>query len=64
MTIRDILDNFNFKEISENEFQNRNWYVRLDGSNFEIFSDPEIDCRYYFGSVHNLENYLRDIKGL
>jgi hypothetical protein len=64
MVIRDILNEFNFKEISENEFQNGNWFVRIDGSNFEIFSDPEVDCRYYYGSVNRLEDYLLDIKVL
>jgi hypothetical protein len=67
MVIRDILNEFNFKEISENEFQNGNWFVRLDewdGSSFEIFSDPEIDRRYYYGSVNKLKDYLEEIKGL
>lgn len=61
MTTKEILDFYSFSKVSENEFQNGDWCVRIEGINFEIFSDPEIDPRYYFGSLDNLEKYLRAI---
>lgn len=61
MNVRDILNIYGFTKVSENEFQNGDWNVRLDGLHFELFSDPEIDTRYYFGTVDNLEKYLNAI---
>lgn len=61
MNNENILNNHGFKKIDENEFQKENWIVRIDGINFEIFSDPEIDTRYYFGTTDNLEKYLNAI---
>lgn len=61
MNNESILNNHGFKKIGENEFQKENWIVRIDGINFEIFSDPEIDTRYYFGITDNLEKYLNAI---
>lgn len=61
MKTRDILKAYNFNSIDENEFQKENWTVRIDRINFEIFSDPEVDTRYYFGTIDNLEKYLNAI---
>ena len=62
MKVREVLDKFEFTQIEENEFEKDGWTVRLDYPNFELFNDPEIDIRYYFGSVDNLEKYLTAIK--
>ena len=62
MKVREVLDKFEFAQIEENEFERGGWTVRLDYPNFELFSDPEIDIRYYFGSIDNLEKYLTTIK--
>lgn len=62
MKVREVLDKFEFTQIEENEFEKDGWTVRLDFPNFELFNDPEIDIRYYFGSVDNLEKYLTTIK--
>ena len=61
MKTKEILEFYNFKEISENEFQRENWTVRLEENNFEIFSDPEIDPRYYYGYKDKLELCLKAI---
>ena len=61
MKVREVLDKFEFTQIEENEFKKDGWTVRLDFPNFELFNDPEIDIRYYFGSVDNLEKYLTTI---
>ena len=62
MKVRKVLDKFEFSQTDENEFEKDGWTVRLDFPNFELFSYPEIDIRYYFGSMDNLENYLTAIK--
>lgn len=62
MKVREVLDKFEFTQIEENEFKRGGWTVRLDYLNFELFNDPEIDVRYYFGSIDNLEKYLTTIK--
>lgn len=56
-----ILKEYGFVQSSENEFQKQNWTVRIENDNFEIFSDPEIDTRYYYGSLDNLDIILEDI---
>lgn len=61
MSVKEILNFYSFSKVSENEFQRGNWCVRIEGTNFEIFSDPEIDTRYYFGTLDNLEKYLKAI---
>ena len=61
MKIRDILSDFKFVETDDNEFVRDIWTVRLEDNNFELFADPEIDLRYYFGCVGNLETYLKAI---
>lgn len=61
MQIKDILETYNFKEDSENTFKRDYWEVRFEGNTFELFSDPEIDVRYYIGSIDNLEKYLKEI---
>lgn len=62
MKVREVLDKFEFAQTEENEFERGEWTVRLDYPNFELFNDPEIDIRYYFGSIDNLEKYLTTIK--
>lgn len=52
-----LLKDYRFVEI-ENEFKRDNWTVRLEHPYFEIFSDPEIDTRYYYGYLDMLEKYL------
>lgn len=61
MQTRDVLKAHGFNSVDENLFQRDDWTVRIDGINFEIFSDPEIDTRYYFGTTDNLEKYLNAI---
>ena len=61
MKVREVLDKFEFAQIEENEFIRDIWTVRLEGNKFELFADPEIDTRYYFGYVDNLEKYLNVI---
>lgn len=56
-----ILKEYGFIQSSENEFQKQNWTIRIENDNFEIFSDPEIDTRYYYGSLDNLDVILEDI---
>jgi hypothetical protein len=61
MKVRDTLSKYRFEETSENTFQRDSWELRLEKENFELFSDPEIDTRYYLGSLNNLERYLQAI---
>ena len=61
MKTEELLKQYNFIKIDNNEFQRENWTVRLEGLNFEIFSDPEIDTRYYFGLKDKLELCLKAI---
>ncbi len=62
MKVRKVLDKFEFTQTDENEFEKDGWTVRLDYPNFELFNNPEIDTRYFIGSVDNLEEYLTAIK--
>ena len=62
MKVRKVLDKFEFTQTDENEFEKDGWTVRLDFPNFELFNDPEIDNRYFIGSIDNLEKYLTAIK--
>lgn len=57
----DILENYGFVQSLENEFQKDNWTVRVEENNFEIFSDPEQDTRYYYGSLKDLIDVLEDL---
>ena len=43
-------------------FKKKIGIVRIDGIFFEIFSDPEIDTRYYFGTTDNLEKIFKCYK--
>lgn len=56
------LEQNGFSKNEDGEYILDNWTLRLDGDNFEIFSDPEIDTRYYYGSLDNLDVILEDIK--
>lgn len=56
-----ILKEYGFVQSSENEFQKQNWTVRIENDKFEIFTDPEQDTRYYYGSLDNLDIILEDI---
>lgn len=58
MKVREVLDKFEFTQIEENEFKRGGWTVRLDYPNFELFNDPEIDIRYFMGSLDDLEKRL------
>ncbi len=58
MKVREVLDKFEFTQIEENEFEKDGWTVRLDYPNFELFNDPEIDIRYFMGSLDDLEKRL------
>ena len=62
MKVREVLERHKFSQIDDNEFERDGWTVRIDYPNFELFNDPEIDIRYYFGSIDNLEKYLTTIK--
>ena len=56
-----ILKEYGFVQSSENEFQKQNWTIRIENDKFEIFTDPEQDTRYYYGSLDNLDIILEDI---
>ena len=58
MKVRKVLDKFGFTQTDENEFEKDGWTVRLDFPNFELFNDPEIDTRYFMGSLDDLEKRL------
>ena len=58
MKVREVLDKFGFTQTNENEFEKNGWTVRLDYPNFELFNDPEIDTRYFIGSLDDLEKRL------
>ena len=61
MKVREVLERHEFSQTDDNEFERDGWTVRIDYPNFELFTDPEIDARYYFGYVDNLEKYLNVI---
>lgn len=61
MEIERILNDYKFTKVDENEHVRNNWTVRIGFPYFEIFSDPEIDTRYYHGYLDNLEKYLKAI---
>lgn len=56
-----ILKEYGFVQSSENEFQKQNWTIRIENDKFEIFTDPEKDIRYYYGSLDTLKDVLDDI---
>ena len=58
MKVREVLDRHKFSQIDDNEFERDGWTVRIDYPNFELFTDPEIDTRYFFGSLDNLEKRI------
>lgn len=55
------LEQNGFSKNEDGEYILDNWTLRLDCDNFEIFTDPEIDTRYYYGSLDNLNIILEDI---
>lgn len=59
MKKEEVLETFNFKEVYPNEFVRDIWTVRFDKNTFELFADPEIDRRYYFGYINDLESRLK-----
>ena len=61
MEIERILNYYKFTKVNDNEHIRNNWTVRIDFPYFEIFSDSEIDTRYYYGYLDNLEKYLKAI---
>lgn len=54
-----LLD-FNFIK-KDNEYIRDHWTLRIEGNMFELFADPEIDTRYYYGYIDQLEKYLKAI---
>ena len=56
------LEQSGFSKNEDDEYILDDWTLRLDGDNFEIFTNPEIDTRYYYGSLENLDIILEDIK--
>lgn len=62
MEIEVMLNENGFTKVDQNEYVKNNWTVRIEYPNFEIFSDPEIDTRYYYGYLDKLERYLDAIK--
>lgn len=58
----ELINKYGFIKSQEKEYTKDNWTLRIDFPNFELFSDPEIDTRYYIGSLDNLEKYLLAIQ--
>lgn len=56
-----LIYNYGFIKSQDNEYTRNNWTLRIEFPNFELFSDPEIDTRYYIGGLSNLEKYLKAI---
>ena len=62
MDIQQILEEFGFVQNEDGDYEKDNWTLRLDNTHyFELYSDPEIDNRYYYGSLDNLDKYLNTI---
>lgn len=62
MDIQQILEEFGFVQNEDGDYEKDNWTLRLDNNHyFELYSDPEIDSRYYYGSLDNLDKYLNAI---
>lgn len=61
MKVREILEQHKFERVSSTEYIRDEWTVKLDGHEFELFADPEIDTRYYHGMIDNLELALNAI---
>ena len=56
--MKKLIISHGFVQSDDNEYTYNNWTLRLDFPYFEIFSDPEIDTRYYYGIIDNLEKVL------
>ena len=56
--MKELIISHGFVQSDDNEYTYNNWTLRLDHPYFEIFSDPEIDTRYYYGIIDNLEKVL------
>ncbi len=61
MNMKELIISHGFVQSDNNEYVRDNWTIRLEFPQFEIFSDPEIDTRYYYGYLSNLEKYLNAI---
>lgn len=59
--MEELIMSYGFVQSDNNEYVRDNWTIRLEFPQFEIFSDPEIDTRYYYGYLSNLEKYLNAI---
>lgn len=57
----DTLKDYGFVQSSDNEFQKGIWTARIENDKFEIFSDPEQDTRYYYGSLEDLVDILEEL---
>lgn len=61
MKNEELLNKYGFEKESPSEFVRDNWTVRIDKLEFELFSDPEIDTRYYHGYLDKLEACIKAI---
>lgn len=61
MNMKELIISHGFVQSDDNEYTHNNWTLRLDLPYFEIFSDPEVDTRYYYGIIDNLEKVLNAI---
>lgn len=60
--LEEVIKEFGFDQNEEGEYIKDNWTLRVeDNMYFELFSDPEIDSRYYYGNLDNLDKYLNSI---
>ena len=61
--VREQLKLHNFIEVNECRYRRGNWVVRLEDDKFELYSDnPDIDSRYWFGYIDQIEKYLNAIE--
>ena len=54
-----LLNKYNFKQTDTNTFTDGYWNLKIWYKEFEIYSDPEIDIRYYNGTIDQLEFVLQ-----
>lgn len=60
-SILNLLNENNFHRIDTNIFYNGVWFLRIWYKEFEIWTDPEDDTRYYKGTLEELEYILNNI---
>ncbi len=57
----ELLNKYKFKKVDIDVFYNGIWFIRVYNNEFEIYTDPELDVRYYKGTLDELEYILENI---